>query len=123
MQDPTSAYNVFYKNDVHQEFSFHVNDGGNNLVERNNITLPKYMSKSYCAIMGPWSSQHQVGGKNFIYRNKCLELNRDNNKPWSDEELYIGPWEVKPSDVYNNFRVTEGYPKPEGRTLYPVILK
>lgn len=122
-QDPTSAYNVFYKNDVAQEVSFHNNDGGNNLVEYNKITIPTTLGSAYCAIMGPWSDQHQVGGKNFVYRNKCLELNRNNNTPWSDNELYVGPWEVKPADLYSNFRVTEGYPKPVGRTLYPVVLK
>lgn len=122
-QNPTSKQNVFYKNDVTQEVSFHQNDGGDNLVEYNRITIPTTLNTAYCAIMGPWSIIHQVGGKNFIYRNKCLELNRDNNTPWSDDELYVGPWEVSPADLYTNFRVTEGYPKPAGGTLYPVILK
>lgn len=122
-QDPTSTYNVFYKNDVAQEVSFHNNDGGDNLVEHNKITIPETLGDSYCAIMGPWSVQHQVGGRNFIYRNKCLELNKNNNMPWSDNELYIGPWEVKPEDLYTNFRVTEGYSKPIGKTFYPIILK
>lgn len=122
-QDPTSAYNVFYKNDVTQEVSFHVNDGGNNLVERNKITIPRTLGTGYCAIMGPWSDQHKVGGKNFVYRNKCLELNRNNNTPWSDDELYVGPWEVRPADVYTNFRIMGEYPKPSGKVLYPVLLK
>lgn len=122
-QDPTSAYNVFYKNDVAQEISFHNNDGGDNLVEYNKITIPETLGSGYCAIMGPWSDQHQVGGKNFIYRNRCLELNRNNNTPWSDNELYVGPWEVKPADLYTNFRVTKDFPKPTGGTLYPVVLK
>lgn len=122
-QNETSTNNVFYKNDVAQEISFHSSDGGDNLVEYNRITVPVTLGNGYCAIMGPWSIIHQVGGKNFIYRNKCLELNRDNNTPWSDDELYVGPWEVKPADLYTNFRVTEGYPKPAGGTLYPVILK
>lgn len=126
MQNPTSKYNVFYKNNVRQEFSFHVNDGGDNLVEHNKITIPTTLS-GYVAIMGPWSTQHQVGGKNFVYRNRCLEENHNNNTPWSDNELYIGPWEVLAGvnyqQHYTNFRVTEDYPKPIGRTLYPVILK
>lgn len=122
MQDPTSFYNVFYKNDVEQEVSFHNDDGGDNLVEYNRITLPETL-KGYTAIMGPWSIQHKVGGKNFVYRNKCLEVNNDNKTPWSDNELYIGPWEVKPVDLYTQFRITDGYPKPIGRTFYPVILK
>lgn len=122
-QDPVSEYNVFYKNDVTQEISFHNNDGGNNLVEYNKITTPVTLHDGYCSIMGPWSVQHQVGGKNFIYRNKCLELNQGGKVPWSDDELYIGPWEVKPADLYTQFRAQDEYPKPTGGTLYPVILK
>lgn len=123
MQNPSSKYNVFYKNDVRQEFSFHVNDGGDNLVSRNRITLPEFMSTAYCSIMGPWSSQHEVGGKNFIYCNRCLEENNGGRTPWSDNEVYIGPYEVRPADLYTNFRVTAGYDKPSGRTFYPVVLK
>ena len=123
MQNPSSKYNVFYKNDIRQEFSFHVNDGGDNLIARNRITLPEFMSTSYCSIMGPWSYQHQVGGKNFIYCNRCLEENHGGKTPWSDNEVYIGPYEVCPEDVYTNFRITKGYDKPSGRTFYPVVLK
>ncbi|WP_073347829.1 BACON domain-containing protein [Bacteroides congonensis] len=125
MQNPASKQNVFYKNDIRQEFSFHVNDGGDNLIEHNRITVPTTLSTSYTAIMGPWSSQHQVGGKNFIYRNRCVEENRGNNTPWSDNELYIGPWENGYNDEqkYNNFRIVEDYPNPTGSTLYPVVLK
>ena len=123
-QGPLAAYNVFYKNDVTQEVSFHGSDGGDNLIEYNKITIPETLHEGYCAIMGPWSNQHQVGGKNFIYRNKCLELHKGEEKtPWSDSKLYIGPWKVRPVDLYTNFRVTEGYPRPAGRTFYPVILK
>lgn len=123
MQNPSSKYNVFYKNDVKQEFSFHVNDGGNNLIACNRITLPTTLGSSYCAIMGPWASFHEVGGLNFIYCNRCIEENRGGNTPWSDNKLYIGPWESCPKDVYNNFRITNGYPTPKGSTLYPVVLK
>ena len=125
MQNPTSKFNVFYKNDIRQEFSFHVNDGGDNLVEHNRIMVPKTLSTNYTAIMGPWSNQHHVGGKNFIYRNRCLEENRGGNTPWSDDELYIGPWENGYNDEqkYNNFRKVQEYPNPTGGTLYPVVLK
>lgn len=125
MQNPASKQNVFYKNDICQEFSFHVNDGGDNLIEHNRITVPNTLGTAYTAIMGPWSTQHQVGGKNFIYRNRCVEENRGNNTPWSDDELYIGPWENGYNDEqkYNNFRIVEDYPNPTGGTLYPVVLK
>ena len=116
-------YNVFYKNDVRQEVTFHDSDLGDNLIEYNKIILPETLPERYVAIMGPWSIQHQVGGKNFIYRNRCLEMNNNNKTPWSDNELYIGPWEVKPSDLYMQFRITDNYPKPVGRTFYPIVLK
>lgn len=125
MQNPASKQNVFYKNDVRQEFSFHVNDGGDNLIEHNRIVVPKTLGSAYTAIMGPWSTEHKVGGKNFIYRNRCVEENRGNNTPWSDDELYIGPWENGYNDEqkYNNFRIVEDHPNPIGGTLYPVVLK
>lgn len=126
MQDPTSKYNVFYKNDLAQDISFHNNDGGDNLVENNRIVTPVTL-KSYNAITGPVSTQHKVGGKNFIYLNKCKEENNYNKTPWSDEKLYIGPYEVVVGTAttparHSNFRVTEGYPEPIGKTLYPIIL-
>lgn len=125
MQGSTVKYNVFYKNNVNQEVSFHTDDGGDNLVEHNRITIPKALSH-YNAIMGPWSVQHKVGGLNFIYRNRCLEENKDDNRPWSDNELYIGPHAVVSAnspECYTNFRVMDEYPKPLGRTFYPVVLK
>lgn len=125
MQNPASKLNVFYKNDIRQEFSFHVNDGGDNLIEHNRITVPTSLGTAYTAIMGPWSTEHKVGGKNFIYRNRCVEENRGGNTPWSDDELYIGPWENGYNDEqkYNNFRVVPEYSNPTGGTLYPVVLK
>lgn len=124
-QNPESKQNVFYKNDIHQEVSFHTNDGGDILIEHNRITVPSSLDKGYHAVMGPWSSQHKVGGKNFVYRNKCLEKNHDDRTPWSDQELYIGPWEVARdfNSRDRNFRITEEHPKPSGRTLYPIILE
>lgn len=130
MQNPTSKWNVFYKNDMHQEFSFHVNDGGCNLIEYNKITIPPAL-QGYTAIMGPWSVQHEVGGTNFIYRNICKEENHPDDygfstTPWSDGKLYLGPHEVVGARqwerLYNNFRPDEKWPAPSGKTLYPVIL-
>ena len=121
-ENKNSYYNVFYKNDVAQDVSFVKEDGGNNLIENNIITLPATLPGNYVSIMGPWGS-NKIGGKNFVYRNKCLELNRGSNTPWSDHELYIGPWEASPSDAYSNFRTTQENPTPKGKTLYPVILK
>lgn len=123
LQNTTSKQNVLYKNDFGQEISFHNSDGGDNLIEHNRITLPTTLSNDYYAIMGPWSIQHQVGGKNFILRNRCVENNHRGKIPWSDNALYVGPWDVKPADLYTQFRKAEEYPQPTGKTLYPVILK
>lgn len=123
IQNETSKQNVIYKNDFSQEISFHNNDGGDNLIEHNRIVLPTTLGNSYYALMGPWSIQHQTGGKNFVLRNRCTEKNHQNKTPWSDNALYIGPWEVKPADLYTQFRKTEEYPQPTSKTLYPVILK
>jgi hypothetical protein len=122
LQNPTSKENVFYNNDVRQEVSFHTNDGGDNLIENNRITIPRKLT-AYNAIMGPWSTQHKVGGLNFIYNNTCEEEN-NRKKPWSDTKLYVGPHFVSNSnnkERYDNFTPAET-PPPKGGTLYPIIV-
>lgn len=126
-QNPKSKQNVFYDNDLRQEITFHNNDGGDNLIENNRIYLPETMSGSYNAIMGPWSNQHKVGGKNFIYNNKCKENNRNGETPWSDNQLYLGPYEVSVGadnpNRHTNFRPVDIKDFPSGGTLYPVVLE
>lgn len=128
-QTETCTMNVFYDNDLRQEVSFHVGDGGNNLIENNRIYIPPTMLPAYNAIMGPWSSQHHVGGLNFIYNNKCKEDNpgRGGKTPWSDESLYLGPYEVSVGTDnptrYTNFRPVATKDIPENTTLYPIILE
>lgn len=121
--------NVFYDNDLRQEVSFHVGDGGDNLIENNRIYIPPTMIDAYNAIMGPWSVQHYVGGLNFIYNNKCKEDNpgRNGATPWSDDQLYLGPYEVSVGTNnptrYTNFRPVPSEDIPNGKTLYPIILE
>lgn len=126
IQGSNAKYNVVYDNDFKQEISFHNDDGGNNLIEKNNITLPSDMWSSYYAIMGPWSIAHEVGGKNYIYKNQILEQNHSNATPWSDNnKIYDGPYVVKPlgaAAIYNNFRAMTANKVPIGGTLYPVVL-
>lgn len=142
LQGSNVDYNVVYGNDFEQEVSFHSGDNGNNLIERNKITLPADMPGHYYAIMGPWSSQHALSAHpNYIYKNKCVENNgtatalniqtgRDNDHkgatPWSDDsKIYDGPYKVKPigaEAIYNNFRAMPEGKVPSGGTLYPVVL-
>ncbi|SIS86339.1 Por secretion system C-terminal sorting domain-containing protein [Zobellia uliginosa] len=140
LQGGNVEYNVVYDNDFRQEVSFHSGDKGNNLIENNRITLPYDMPNSkadtpnaaynsnkepnYYAIMGPWSIQHENSEKpNFIFKNKCLEENHGNKKPWSDPNLlYKGPKEVKPADPATNFPALPRSLTPSGGTLYPIVL-
>lgn len=134
MQDPSSKYNVIYGNDLTQEVSFHNNDGGNNLVERNKITIPNYFTDRP-PFLGPWSTQHKVGPENYIYGNVCSDPKYDSkhggNNKWSDNtKVFVGPKYVTSGGVptsglercYNNFP-DSGRPVPHGGTFYPVEKK
>ena len=130
LQGDGVRYNVVYDNDLEQEVSFHSDDDGDNLIEKNKVTLPEDMPgfnlPNYYAIMGPWSIQHEVSKRpNYLYKNKCLELNNGHNgaTPWSDDnKIYSGPIEVKPPDPHTNFPERPDDKVPIGGTLYPVVL-
>ena len=130
LQGDGVRYNVVYDNDFEQEISFHSDDDGDNLIEKNRITLPEDMPgfnlPNYYAVMGPWSVQHEVSKRpNYLYKNKCLELNNGHNNatPWSDDsKIYSGPIEVKPPDPHTNFPARPADKVPIGGTLYPVVL-
>ncbi|MEM6830045.1 MAG: right-handed parallel beta-helix repeat-containing protein, partial [Bacteroidota bacterium] len=77
IQGSSAEWNVLYNNDFEQEVSFHVGDNGNNLLERNTITLPEDIPDAYYAVMGTWSTQHDKGKINYLYRNALTQLNRD----------------------------------------------
>jgi len=133
MQGRRVEYNVVYDNDFRQEISFHDEDNGNNLVERNRITLPEDMppggpyggKPNYVCIMGQWSVKHSLSLKpNYLYRNQCLDLNHGGRQEWSDPDLvYSGPIEVRPEDPYTNFPPLPKDRVPKGKTLYPVVLR
>ncbi|REE01150.1 Ig-like domain-containing protein [Marinoscillum furvescens] len=140
LQGAEVEYNVVYDNNFHQEVSFHSGDNGNNLIEGNRITLPADMppveaggpypevntnAPNYFAIMGPWSSQHEVSHHpNYLFANQCLQLNHNfgSNTPWSDPSVvYSGPVRIgkTPEDHISNFPVLSEVP-PKGNTLYAV---
>ncbi len=130
IQGERARYNVVYKNNFKQEISFHVGDGGDNLVEANTINLPPSMPPAngaggpgYVCIMGPWSTQHTNSLKpNYLYKNRCHDENQGGRRPWSDDtKMYYGPREVKPDDHYTNFPEMPDEKRPLGGTLYPVI--
>ncbi len=130
IQGSHAEYNVVYDNYFRQEISFHSGDRGNNLIEKNRITLPADMPNGsrqqpdYRAIMGPWSSKHRKSNTdNFIYNNYLLEANHGNRVRMSgDSAVYAGP-------IYNVSRgekQTRNFPKhrhvPRAKTLYPINL-
>lgn len=134
MQDPTSKYNVIYGNELIQEISFHNNDGGNNLVEHNKITIPDYFTDRP-PFLGPWSTQHKVGPENYLYDNMCSDTKYDPNhggkNKWTDNtKVFVGPKYVTSGGVstsgldrcYDNFP-DSGKPAPRGGTLYPITKK
>ncbi|QUI21916.1 hypothetical protein HZI73_06185 [Vallitalea pronyensis] len=129
IQGQGAEYNVFYKNDFKQEISFHTHDKGNNLVEKNTITLPADMPAgngvpNYYAIMGPWSINHQLStNKSFVYKNTVKELNHGGATPWSDNSVvYKGPHYVKPANPLTNFKPIAENLSPQGGSFYPVRL-
>ncbi|MDC0584807.1 Ig-like domain-containing protein [Bacteroidales bacterium] len=129
LQGDNSKFNVVFGNHFEQEVSFHSDDGGDNLIENNIISLPSDMWKSYYAIMGPWSTQHQLSNKpNYLYRNKCFNHNMSVSplSPWSEDTIvYYGPHVVKPithDGKINNFTPYSGG-IPQDSTLYAVIYK
>ena len=144
IQNPAAQYNVVYDNDFNQEVSFHVNDGGNNLIENNRIILPSDMpplapgeiglnegaetqtdGPYYFAIMGPWSSQHSISAfPNYIFKNTCVQNNHTegSSTPWSDSNtVYTGPVKLGKtlSDRITNFP-DNGLGAPTGSTLYAI---
>lgn len=145
LQGENVEYNVVFDNQFKQEVSFHSGDAGNNLIEKNEITLPSDMSPItndelepgdpeeiatnkpvYFAIMGPWSTQHSNSEKpNFVMNNTCLQLNHDYGSatPWSTLGiLYKGPLTLGLSieERINNFPEVDSNLNPSGSTLYPV---
>ena len=142
LQGSNVEYNVVFGNNFRQEISFHSGDNGNNLIENNTITLPEDMppieagetgpypetengKPIYFAIMGPWSTQHTNSAfPNFIYKNKCIQLNHDYGpkQPWSnDSKVYFGPKQLGLSiqERIDNFP-EYNRPVPQGGTLYAI---
>ncbi|REE01152.1 T9SS type A sorting domain-containing protein [Marinoscillum furvescens] len=130
LQGPSSQYNVVYDNVFQQEVSFHAEDAGNNLIENNTITLPADMPTGYYAIMGTWSTQHNMSlADNYIYNNTCVENNHGGAVLYPGQDgagavVYAGPIDGKKEAVaagrtYDHTANFEAeYNGPSGGAIY-----
>lgn len=116
IQGQHSKYNVFYKNEVEQDFNFHNADAGFNLIEQNISRLPAGLAPGWHSMMGPWSVQHSVPGpRNAIYRNDCIEYNNGGAVTFSDPNLVYIPARFENNNPFDTSTET-----PIGGTFYPV---
>lgn len=116
IQNQYCKYNVFYQNNVEQDFNFHNADAGYNLVEQNVSRLPAGMGTAWHSMMGPWSIQHaEPGPKNAIYKNNCIEYNNGGAVTFSNNSLVYLPVRHE-----NNIPFNTSINTPIGGTFYPV---
>jgi hypothetical protein len=120
LQKEHCEYNVVFRNYLEQDVNFHDDDNGNNLVEGNRSILPATLGSNWRSMMGPWSVVHSISrNDNFIFNNKCLELNDGGEEPFSDSSVvYIGSRNREQDG--NVFTTTDAL--PIGGTFYPAVL-
>jgi len=120
LQNQHCQYNVLVNNFFEQDVNFHNADSGNNLVEGNRIILPAFLATGWRAVMGPWASFHNVSRRdNFVFNNKCIELNNGGRISYSDtSKVYLGSRNREQAG--NVF--AESSLVPARGTFYPVIL-
>ncbi len=131
IQGTSAEFNVVYDNNFEQEVSFHAKDKGNNLIEKNTITLPSDMPDRYYAIMGTWSTDHDMSlNDNYLNRNNCIENNHGGARLyggqwwWSSGKVFKGPLDGKKEavaagrsyDHTQNFDA--GFSRPSGVFIY-----
>ncbi len=79
LQNTTSTHNVVIRNTLRQDISFHTDDGGENLIERNTARLHDNMPDRWRPMLTVWSRQHKdVGARNYVYHNTFMENNGEN---------------------------------------------
>lgn len=119
LQKEHCTYNVVFRNRIEQDVNFHDRDLGNNLIEQNDIVLPKSLPGNWHALMGPWSHRHAISKRdNYIFRNRCVELNNGRARVFSDSgAVYLGPRaHQQEGGVF-----VESRKLPVGGTFYPVL--
>lgn len=109
--------NVFFRNDVEQDFNFHNQDEGDNLVEQNKIRIPAELASGWRAVMGPWSTQHAPSkSDNYVFLNDAIEFNNNDTVTFSDPNLvYLGARDYERSNPF-----VTSTSLPSGGTFYPV---
>lgn len=131
IQGTSAEFNVVYDNDFEQEVSFHSEDKGNNLIENNTITLPSDMPDRYYAIMGTWSTDHDMSlNDNYLNRNNCIENNHGGARLyggqwwWNSGNVFKGPLDGKAEAVAANRtydhtqNFNAGFSRPSGVYIY-----
>ncbi|WP_271783837.1 right-handed parallel beta-helix repeat-containing protein [Aquimarina algiphila] len=109
IQTKGAKYNVVYDNIINQDVNFHNDDSGNNLIEKNKITIGSAIAGSAnnqqrFVVMGPWSSQHTDSRTdNFVYNNIVSEFGRSNPRCNNSRYVYKGARGQEPGrDPGNN---------------------
>lgn len=120
LQKQHCEYNVVLRNFFEQDVNFHDDDNGNNLIEGNRIILSAALGSGWHPVMGPWSSQHTKSrNDNYIFNNKCKEINNGNLESFSDStKVYLGS---RNHEQDGNVFV-ESNQLPSAGTFYPVII-
>ncbi|TGV03313.1 T9SS type A sorting domain-containing protein [Flavivirga rizhaonensis] len=96
IQNGGAKYNVVYNNTINQDINFHNDDSGNNLIEKNNITIGQAIvgstnNQQRFVVMGPWSNQHTDSrADNYVYNNTVSEYNRSNPRCKNKGRVYKG---------------------------------
>ena len=81
LQKQNAKYNVVFRNNIQQDVNFHDDDSGDNLIEKNTITISSQLANAGGArrfsVMGPWSRVHHASRRdNFVYANIIRGSNR-----------------------------------------------
>ncbi|MFY0598975.1 MAG: T9SS type A sorting domain-containing protein [Cyclobacteriaceae bacterium] len=120
IQREGAEYIVVFRNYLEQDVNFHNADAGRNLIEQNIVRLPAQLLPGWHAMMGPWSSQHDVPGpRSAIFRNDCIEFNNNDTVSFSDPNLVYIParFEARQESDPSPFDVSTNI--PSGGTFYP----
>jgi hypothetical protein len=102
-QNQGAKYNVVYGNNINIDVNFHNDDGGNNLIEKNTITIDRGIVGGRYAVMGPWSHQHDPSrADNYVYNNVVTEAGRTDPRCEHPGFVYKGARGYEPNKQPGN---------------------